>query len=287
MLKRALGNTGYEVSPVVYGGIVSMRDGQKASNQYVSYAIEHGINYFDVAPSYEDAEEKLGNSLLPYRKSIYLACKTGERRREGAQRELEESFRLLKTDYFDNYQLHGLTTFADIETAFGPDGVMETLIRAKEKGFTRKLGITCHNEEVALKALSLYEFDTVLFPLNWGIALGKNFGLQIAKEAKEKGIGLLGMKTLIHRAWISEEERNASRFPKSWCMPISDNDALKIAAMKYTLSLGADTLVPPGNFEGFSFVVEHIEDCIRNPLNDDDVAFLKDELIKIDGQYFF
>lgn len=286
MLKRALGNTGYEIAPVVYGGIVSMNDGQTASDKYVSYAIEHGINYFDVAPTYGDAQEKLGNSLLPYRKNIYLACKTNERRREPAQKELEQSFRLLKTDYFDNYQLHGLATFEEVEAAFGPGGAMETLIRAKEGGLVRKLGITCHNEEVALKALSLYDFDTVLFPLNWGLSLGKNFGLQIAKKAKEKGIGLLGMKTLIHRAWINEEEHNSSRFPKSWCMPISDNDLLKIAAIKYTLSLGADAVVPPGNFESFSFVVEHIDSCIRNPLTEEDIAFLREELIKIDGRYF-
>ena len=286
MLKRTLGNTGYEIAPVVYGGIVSMSDGQTASDQYVSYAIEHGINYFDVAPSYGDAQEKLGNSLFPYRKSIYLACKTGERRGESAQRELEESFRLLKTDYFDNYQLHGLASFADIETAFGPNGAMETLVRAKERGLTKKLGITCHNEEVALKALSLYDFDTVLFPLNWGLSLGKNFGLQIAKITKEKGIGLLGMKSLIYRSWINEEEHKTSRFPKSWCMPISDNDDLKIAAIKYALSLGADALVPPGNFESFSFVVEHIDSCISHPLTEDDVTFLKEELKFINGRYF-
>lgn len=186
-----------------------------------------------------------------------------------------------------NYHLHALSKFEDIETAFGPDGVMETMIRAKEKGLTRKLGITCHNEEVALKALSLYDFDTVLFPLNWSLALGKNFGVQIAKKAKEKGIGLLGMKTLIHRAWADKEERNASRFTKSWCMPISDDDRLKVAAMKYTLSLEADAVVPPGNFESFSFAVGHIEDCVKNPLTEEDVAFLKEELVKIDGKYFF
>jgi aryl-alcohol dehydrogenase-like predicted oxidoreductase len=287
MIKRALGNTGYEISPVAYGGIVSMSDGQAASDRYVSYAVDHGINYFDVAPSYGDAQEKLGNSLVPYRKSVYLACKTGQRNREGSQTELEESLRMLKTDYFDNYQLHALSTFDDIDAAFGPNGAMETLIRAKEKGLTRKLGITCHNEDVALKALSLYDFDTVLFPLNWGLSLGKNFGMKIAKTAKEKGIGLLGMKALIHRAWENDEERNASRFPKSWCMPISDNDTLGIAAMKYALSLGADTLIPPGNFESFSFMVEHIEDCINHPLTEDDVAYLKEELKKIDGKYFF
>ena len=161
------------------------------------------------------------------------------------------------------------------------------MCKAKEAGSLKKLGITCHREEVALEALKRYDFDTVLFPLNWGINLGKNFGTRIANAAKEKNIGLLGMKTLIHRAWINEEERNHSSFPKSWCKPISDHEALGIAAIKYTLSMGADAVVPPGNFESFSFVVEHIDECLNNPLSDEERTLLNEELRKIDGQYFF
>lgn len=287
MTKRKLGNTGYEIAPVVYGGIVSMSDGQEASDQYVEYAINKGINYFDVAPSYGDAQEKLGNSLKPYRKDIYLACKTNKRLAAEGERELDESLRLLHTDYFDNYQMHGLATMEELEAAFGKGGVMEIMIRAKEKGITRKLGITCHDEDVALKAISLYDFDTVLFPLNWGINMGKEFGSRISRAAKERNIGLLGMKTLIHRAWINDDEKHQSRFPKSWCKPISENEELGIAAIKYTLSMGADAVVPPGNFESFSFVTEHIEECLANPLNDKDMTLLEKELKKIDGHYFF
>lgn len=287
MIKRRLGNTGYEIAPVVYGGIVSMSDGQDASDRYVEYAVNKGINYFDVAPSYGDAQEKLGNSLKPYRKDIYLACKTNKRMAEEGKRELDESLNLLHTDYLDNYQMHGLASLEEVETAFGKDGVMDIMIRAKEEGIVRRLGITCHSEEAALKALDLYDFDTVLFPLNWGLNMGKDFGSRISRTAKERGIGLLGMKTLIHRAWINDDEKHQSRFLKSWCKPISENEELGIAAIKYTLSLGADAVVPPGNFESFSFVVEHIEECLANPLNEADRELLKKELVKIDGRYFF
>ena len=91
MQYRALGNTGFDISAISYGGIVSMNDGQDNSDRYVSWAIDQGINYFDVAPSYGDAEEKLGNSLQPYRKNIYLACKTGHRLREAAEEDLARS----------------------------------------------------------------------------------------------------------------------------------------------------------------------------------------------------
>ncbi len=73
MQKRALGNTGYQVSTVVYGGIVSMNDGQEASDRYVAWAMERGVNYFDVAPTYGDAEEK----VRPLADSLPQGCLLG------------------------------------------------------------------------------------------------------------------------------------------------------------------------------------------------------------------
>ncbi|PRR82033.1 aldo/keto reductase [Clostridium vincentii] len=288
MDKRKFGNTGFEITPVVYGGIVSMRDGQEASDQYVSWAIDRGINYFDVAPTYEDAQEKLGISLMPYRKNIHLACKTGCRMKVDAQKEFEKSFSLLHTDYFDVYQMHALKKEEDVDKAFGVGGVMEMMVKAKERGLVRNLGITCHNEAVALKAMSLYDFDTVLFPLNWHMNIGHDMGTQLCKTAKEKGMGLLGMKELIERAWFNPDERENSTFQKSWCKPIDlENKELRLAAMKYTLSLGVDTLIPPGDFTNFSFVVENIEECLKNPLTEADLTFLKQYYEKVKDHPFF
>jgi aryl-alcohol dehydrogenase-like predicted oxidoreductase len=288
MIKRKFGNTGFEITPVIYGGIVSMRDGQEASDNYVSWAIDRGINYFDVAPSYEDAQEKLGKSLITYRKKIYLACKTTCRMKVDAEKEFEESFRLLHTDYLDVYQMHALSKEEDVEKAFGANGVMEMMVKAKEKGLVRKLGITCHNEAVALKAMSLYDFDTVLFPLNWHMNLGHHMGTQLCKTAKEKGMGIVGMKQLIQRAWLNGDERERSPFQKSWCKPIDLEDRkLRLAAMKYTLSLGVDAIVPPGDFVNFSFVVENIDECLKNPLTDEDLTFLKQNYEKVKDYPFF
>jgi hypothetical protein len=164
---------------------------------------------------------------------------------------------------------------------------MNYLIQAKQTGLIRNISFTAHNEEVALKALSLYDFASVLFPMNWGLHLGKGFGGQLSETVRKKGIGFLGMKTLIHRAWLDDNEKNASRFPKSWCKPITDDEKLGIAALKYTLYLGVNAVVPPGNFENFSFAAEHIEECLKNPLNELDIFYLKEELKKIERHYFF
>lgn len=264
MEKRKLGNTGYEISPVIYGGIVSMKDGQASSDQYVAWAIEHGINYFDIAPSYGDAQEKLGNSLRPYRGKVYLACKTAQRHANEAGQELRESMRLLHTDYFDNYQLHGLASLDEVEQAFSSDGIMKLIVPLKQQGVLRKLGITCHSEAAALRAIELYDFDTVLFPFNWHMNIGSGYGSALMKAAKERGMGILGMKSLIERAWQSPEEQARYPFPKSWCKPIDlENEALRVAAVKYAFTLGVDAIVPPGDFINFSFAVNHIEECLK------------------------
>ena len=144
-----LGKTGFEVSAVTYGGIVSsaiLDDRpmepyeQGGSDQQVAWAVDQGINYFDVAPTFGNAQEMPGNSLKPYRSKIRLACKTEERRRVNAQPLMEESLKLLHTDHFDVYQMHALKTQEDLDIAFGPRGVMEMMQEMKEKGIALNLG---------------------------------------------------------------------------------------------------------------------------------------------------
>jgi len=297
MKYRRLGNTGFEVSTVVYGGIVSMahgdgrvyqNDGQATSDGHVAWAIDHGINYFDVAPTYGDAQQMMGNSLRPYRKDVYLACKTEARDRAHAEALMLESLKLLHTDYFDVYQMHALSTMKDLEVAFGPGGVMELMREMKQKGIARKLGITAHSEAVALKALELYDFDTVLFPFNWHMHMAHGMGSTLITATKEKGAGLLCMKSMIERAW-TEEERYASKYPKSWCKPIDVDDEPEwlLAAVKYALSLGVDAIVPPGNFDHFRFAVEHIDEAVSAPLSERDRALLAERMESVKSRPFF
>lgn len=297
MKYHKLGKTGFDVSAVVYGGIVSAAryertiypgDGQAASDGYVSWAIERGVNYFDVAPTYGNAQEMLGNSLKPYRKNVFLACKTEARTRAKAEALMNESLDLLHTDYFDVYQMHALSKMEDIEIAFGPGGVMELIQEMKEKGIARKLGITAHSEAVALKALELYDFDTVLFPFNWHMHMAHGMGEKLLQTAREKGVGLLCMKSMIERAW-TEEERYASKYPKSWCKPIDADEEPEwlSAAVKYVLSLGVNAIVPPGNFDHFRFAVENIDRLIEESLSDGERALLAKKLQQVMDKPFF
>ena len=176
----------------------------------------------------------------------------------------------------------------EVETAFGPGGVMELVSTLKQRGIAANVGITAHSEEAALKCLELYDFDTVLFPFNWFMNMEHGMGSRLLAAAKARGMGVLCMKAFIERKWDSEEERAASKFPKSWCKPIDVEDtAFGVAAMKYALSLGVDTLIPPGNYASFSFAVDHIDECLNNPLTDADRSLLQQKLELVRGKEFF
>ena len=167
MEKRPYGNTGWDLSILGFGGIIVMDVSPADADTYVGEAIDRGINYFDVAPSYGNAEERLGPALKPYRDSVFLACKTGRRDAAGAMEELENSLRLMQTDHFDLYQLHAITTDADVSQAFGPGGAMETFLKAREQGKVKHLGFSAHSVHAALSALSQHSFDSILFPFNY------------------------------------------------------------------------------------------------------------------------
>ncbi len=284
MLYHPLGKTGIQVSAVVFGGIINMDETQEASNQYVASAIDAGVNYFDVAPTYGNAEERLGPALAPYRKDVFLACKSEQRSAEGARKTMEDSLRKLQTDHFDVFQLHALTTEQDLDLAFGPGGAMETVLKAKQDGKIRNIGFSAHNEDIALRALTLFDFDTVLFPLNWALGIQRGWGDRISEAVKERGIGLLGMKSLVRRQWREGEER---RYPKSWCQPIWGDDALGVAAMKYAVLKGANTLVPPGNYEHFSFMLKHADASFTQPMTEEEWAMLRREAKEAANELIF
>ena len=144
MEKRILGSTGKMLSVIGFGGIIVMDETRKDAATYVARAVDRGINYFDVATQYGNAQEILGPALKPYRKDVFLACKTLDRTKKGSKKELYNSLKKLRTSYFDLYQFHGVKTSDEVTQILGPDGALETFIEAKDKGLIRYLGFTAH-----------------------------------------------------------------------------------------------------------------------------------------------
>ncbi len=245
MEKRAYGKTGVRLSVVGFGGIIVMNEEPASSARLVAQAIERGINYFDVAPSYGNAEECLGPALEPYRKGVFLACKTEKRSREEAWASLQQSLQHLRTDHFDLFQLHAVTTMDEVNQIMGPGGAMEAFLEARRQGLTRYLGFSAHSQEAALALMDRFDFDSILFPINWVVWHQGHFGPQVVEKARAKGMGILALKALAKRPWGEGEERT---WPKCWYHPVDTFEEATLA-LRFTLSQPITAAVSPSHAE--------------------------------------
>ncbi|HOJ92438.1 MAG TPA: aldo/keto reductase [Dictyoglomaceae bacterium] len=270
MLKRPYGRNQELLSIIGFGGILVMNEDQKIANNRVLEAVDRGINYFDVAPSYGNAEEKLGPALRGKRDKIFLACKTTERTKEKAWNDLQASLKRLETDHFDLYQLHSMTTEEDFEKVIGPNGALEAFLKAKKEGIIRYIGFSAHSVEVAMKLLDVFEFDSVLFPINWVNYFNGNFGPQVVKKAKEKNITILALKAMA-KTIIPEGKEKI--YEKCWYEPIDDKELAQLA-LRFTLSQGVTAAIPPGEYKFFPWALE-VGDNFK-PITEEELNYLRE-----------
>jgi aryl-alcohol dehydrogenase-like predicted oxidoreductase len=256
MEQRAFGETGDKISLVGFGGIVVTNASADEAAHRVGWAVENGVTYFDVAPSYGNAEEMLGPALAPYRDRVFLACKTGRRDAAGAAEELDASLRLLRTDHFDLYQMHALATPEDVEQAFGAGGVMEAFQRARDAGKVRRLGFSAHTEAAAVAAMERFPFDSILFPINYAAWDVSDFGPRVLEAAKVRGVARLALKAMARGKWPEGAPR---RYEKTWYEPLDEPRAADLA-LRWTLSQDVTAAIPPGEWPLFQMAVRIASD---------------------------
>lgn len=185
-----LGRTNITVDKNGFGALPIQRVQSAEAIKLLRKAYDHGITFFDTARSYTDSEEKMGLALATVRQNIKIATKTPAQNAEGFWKDLEESLRLLKTDYIDIYQFHN--------PAFCPkpgdaSGLYDAALEAKKQGKIQFIGITNHRLAVAMEAVQSGLYDTLQFPLSY-LATEKEEAL--AKLCAEANMGFLAMKAL-------------------------------------------------------------------------------------------
>jgi len=272
--RRSLGKTGEKLSIIGFGGIVVMNATTEQAAQRVSEAIERGVNYFDVAPSYGNAEDMLGPALKPYRKGVILNCKTQERSRDGANTELERSLQKMQTDHFDVYQLHAVTKLSDVKQILGPNGALEAFVAAKKAGKIRFIGFSAHSVEAALALMDGFDFDTILFPINFATWNAGNFGPQVLEKAKSKQMGILALKAMA-KTRIQQGQKKS--FEKCWYEPLADREQA-MAGLRFTLSHPVTAAIPPGDENLFRMALELAAQF--NPLKPEEAEALKQQGLK-------
>jgi aryl-alcohol dehydrogenase-like predicted oxidoreductase len=196
--KRELGKTGLKVTILGLGcaQIGALRN-FKLAVEIIETAIDLGINYIDTASTYSDAEEKVGEVMRSRRNEVVLATKTLQRDKESSWREINTSIERLKTDYVDILQIHSVNTMAELDKITSKNGSLYSVIKAKEQGLCKHIGITGHTRpEVIKEALNRFDFETVLVPLSSVDKLLNDFGDVIFPVAKKKNVGVIAMKVL-------------------------------------------------------------------------------------------
>jgi predicted aldo/keto reductase-like oxidoreductase len=240
---------GIRLSILGLGGMLLVNMEQSAVDKIVADALERGVNYCE-------AEQKMGAALASHRDGVFLACKTLERSAKAAQAELEQSLRRLRTDRFDLYQFHCLSDVDEVEEIFGPGGAMETFLKAREQGKIRYIGFSAHSVDAALAMLGRFQFDSILFPVNFICYARGNFGPQVMDKAKEMGVARLAIKAMAHGPWKRGEKH---KYPNCWYRPIEDRELAR-QALRFTLSEGVTAAVPPGDERLFLMALELAHD---------------------------
>ena len=222
---------------LIYGAAGLAGVTQDVADASIDEALEAGINHFDVARDYGEAEVRLGAAMSRLRDRIFLATKTGERSSEGAGRQINESLERLQTDRVDLLQLHAIGDLGELDRATGPNGALEAATRAEAEGLVGAVGITGHGHDAPathLEALRRYPFATVLTPLN--PVLGRDEDYLAAYEAlvaevRRQDAGLMIIKSAAMRNWLDGADQTYT----TWYEPFDQQEPIT-AAVAWVLS---------------------------------------------------
>ncbi len=236
MQTRRFGRTNHMSTVIIFGAAALGKMTQKEADRAFEKMLAHGVNHIDIAPSYGDAELRVGPWMKNHRDKFFLGCKTLERTQQGAWDELRRSLDRLQTDHFDLFQLHSLKDKADADAALGAGGAIEALREAKAQGLTRYLGITGHGLHIPAThayALSKFDFDSVLFPTNpvlWANETYRRDATRLLELARTRDLGVMVIKAWCKRPW-----GDRAKSYHTWYEPF-DDAATQAQALRFALS---------------------------------------------------
>ena len=242
---RRLGRTGHQSSVAILGGAMFGRTDPDTTAEAFQLALDAGVNHVDIAPSYGNAEIVAGPLIAANRHRLFVAEKTGRKNRDGVRAQLETSLERLGCEWFDLYQAHGVTSIDDLETR---TDAFEAILRARDEGLVRHVGITGHDLTTAaaqLQAVKRFDLDTVMLPVYAGALAIDQYARDLAallNECSRRDVAVMAIKVGAHRPW-GEQEKNAD----TWYDPWHDQDHIT-QGVRFTLSTpGVVACCTPGD----------------------------------------
>lgn len=205
---RRLGKTEHASSVITFGTAAIGKVSQDEADQAIEYALSRGVNQIDVAPSYGEAELRLGSYLKrnPH-PEIFISCKTNQRGKREAHEELHRTLERIGREQFDLYQLHAVCDIPDLDRAMGADSAMEAILEARDEGIVTHVGITGHGWESAkthTEALRRYDFSTVMTSCNLFMVQDAAFHAdwrELISLCQYKDVGIHMLKATARIAW--------------------------------------------------------------------------------------
>ena len=231
METRRLGRLGHESSVLIYGGAALGAVSQDVADRSIQEALDGGINHFDVAANYGDAELRLGPWMPGIRGRVFLATKTQERDADAAYRQINASLERLRVDSVDLLQLHAVGDQAELDRVTRRGGALDAATRARDEGLVKAVGITGHGHEAPathLEALRRFPFETVLTPLNFVLAQDEGYRRDyeaLVAEVQRQDAGLMTIKTVSRRNWPRPEQATYA----TWYEPFDDQERITAA----------------------------------------------------------
>jgi len=265
MEKRRFGRSGHMSTVAIFGAAAFWEIERQDADKVMERVIEAGVNHIDVAPSYGQAEQRIGPWMPRERERFFLGCKTMERTKKGAWGEMQRSLSLLQTDHFDLYQLHAITNQEELDACTMSGGALEAFVEARQQGLTRHIGITGHGVDAPwlfIEALNRFDFDSVLFPLNFvqmGDPAFREDTETLIALCKEKDVGTMVIKTVTKGPW-GEKEKTAT----TWYEPFTQAEKIQ-EAVNFALSYEVTGLCTAGDTRVLPTILKACEHF--SPLN--------------------
>lgn len=266
MQTRRFGRTGHMSTVAIFGGAAFWEISQSQADKVMEAVIAAGVNHIDVAPSYGQAEERIGPWMRGERGRFFLGCKTMERTRAGAWDELQQSLKRLQCETFDLYQLHAVTTFEELDACTAQGGALETLLEARRTGLIKYIGITGHGinaPAIFLEALRRFDFDSVIFPLNYvqaGDAEYYGQAEELIRQCQAKDVGIMVIKSIARGPWGDKEKTHTT-----WYEPFSGMDEIK-QAVNFVLSHEVTGICTAGDTRLLPLVLKGCEEFVPMPV---------------------
>ena len=231
MIERApFGRTGHDSSRVIFGSAGIARADQETADRLLPLLLEHGVNHIDTAAMYGDAELRLAPWLQEHPGEFFLATKTHARDGDGARSSLERSLTRLGVDHVDLIQLHNLVEPDEWDVAHAPGGALEALLKARDEGLTRFIGVTGHGLRIAgmhLRSLERFDYDSVLLPYNFTLLQDSGYRSdveQLLALCADRNVAVQTIKSIARRRWSEPKAPGEKR--QSWYEPLTDADAI-------------------------------------------------------------